>query len=147
MKGSLVKDESANKVRVSMHGDGAETPADAKAVETIVRPLEYAELSNGQGVTLCEVELVTGRSHQIRAHLAAAGHPLVCDSKYALDKFRELNRICKEATGLSTQLLHAYRVEFSQDISTYDALGYLAGRSFKRPMPGRFLDIFWTLYG
>lgn len=133
LTGGLVKDEDANKVRIIRDGDDIQDEG-AKEIETIVTPIEYMEFGDGFTATLCMVELVTGRSHQIRAHLADAGHPLIGDSKYSLRKYAALNEYCKRETGLTTQLLHAYRVE-------------IAGRTFKSPMPPRFADIFWKLYG
>ena len=72
LTGYLVKDERTNKVRVSK----VEKP-NSKYIETIVRPL----IANDK-YSLLEVELVTGRSHQIRAHLASIGHPVYGDPKY-----------------------------------------------------------------
>lgn len=141
LTGGLVKDEDANKVRIL---PGSQ---DGKEIETIVTPLEYCEFGDGYEATLCQVELVTGRSHQIRAHLASEGHPLIGDSKYALKKYRQLNEYCLRETGLSTQLLHAYRLDFNDSVKASASLGYLAGRSFKSPMPTRFAEIFWKLYG
>ena len=129
--GSLVKDEAANKVQILDSDDG-------RRVETIVRPLRILSLGNGLKATLCEVELVTGRSHQIRAHLASTGHPLIGDSKYAGRGAAEVNRYYRERFGLSTQLLHACRVEFSDSVSGYETLGYLAGKSFEAPVPAKF---------
>ncbi len=129
--GSLIKDEAVNKVKI-LDGDGG------KAVETIVRPLRVLSFVSGLKATLCEIELVTGRSHQIRAHLASTGHPLIGDSKYADRSSAEINRYMRERFGLSTQLLHACRIEFSGDISGSEVLGYLCGRAFEAPVPARF---------
>lgn len=132
--GSLVKDEAANKVSISDTGDG-------KDVETIVRPLEALSFGNGLRATLCEVELVTGRSHQIRAHLASTGHPLIGDSKYAGAAGAAVNRYVRERFGLTTQLLHAYRIDFLPAVSDCEALSHLAGRSFEAEAPARFAEI------
>ena len=59
--------------------------------------------------TLVEVELVTGRTHQIRVHFASIGHPLVGDEKYGdFESCRNVKRL----TGLESQFLHAYSLEF-----------------------------------
>ena len=57
---------------------------------------------------LIECQLETGRTHQIRAHLASEGHPLAGDMKYGQ---KEFNRYFHEKFHLNHQLLHAYRLQ------------------------------------
>ncbi|NCC75848.1 MAG: RluA family pseudouridine synthase [Clostridia bacterium] len=82
------------------------------------------------GETVCEldVELVTGRTHQIRAHLAHIGHPLLGDGKYGRNAY---NRFFKGRQGpLNRQQLFACQLVFSPDIRT-GRLARLAGKSFQ----------------
>ena len=137
--GSLVKDEAANKVKILDSG--------GKDVETIVRPLEILSFGNGLKATLCEVELMTGRSHQIRAHLSSTGHPLIGDSKYADRKAASVNSYVRDCFSLSTQLLHACRIEFSGRVRESGVLDYLAGKSFEAEAPARFREILLGLGG
>lgn len=97
LKGYLLKDEKTNKVTVKK-----ESFEGADYIETSYEPVEY----HGD-TTLLLVHLVTGRSHQIRAHLASIGHPILGDYKYGN---KSVNDNLKKATGISSQLLHAYRL-------------------------------------
>ena len=115
LTGYLVKDAEHNKVTV------AEKPVPGgKRIET-----RYRVLAEAAGNSLLEVELVTGRTHQIRAHMAYIGHPLLGDGKYGEN--REERR-----RGYKYQALYAYRLVF--DFKNDEGpLGYLAGRSFEIP--------------
>ncbi len=97
LTGYLVKDHKTNRVEVRPEGEG-------DFIETAYRPLEYF----GSG-TLLEVHLITGRSHQIRAHLASQGYPILGDEKYG---DRKLNQRLYQDTGIRGQLLNACRMEF-----------------------------------
>ena len=78
---------------------------DALPIETEYRPITVAN-----GYTELEVHLITGRSHQIRAHLASIGHPIIGDTKYGLQK---VNEDFQKELHLKSQLLHAYRIRFA----------------------------------
>lgn len=125
IKGYLVKDEKINTVSVS----GKEMP-DSQPIETEYRPLE--KLQNG---TLLEVHLITGRTHQIRAHLASEGYPIIGDYKYGDEK---INRYYKERYHLVSQLLHAYRMEMPK---AAEELEQLSGKVFVAPLPKKFEEI------
>ena len=111
LKGYLFKDAKKNKVFVT------DTPQPgSKSCQT-----NYKVLSSAGGLSLVECELITGRTHQIRAQFAHAGHPLLGDGKYGkLDKKYDRNY----------QALYSYKLTFC---FTTDAeeLAYLNGKSFQ----------------
>ncbi len=118
--GYLVKDERTNTVRLleetkdpgaaSDGGPGEKRPGDdvgeenGDLIETAYRPLAHFG-----DTTLLEAELITGRPHQIRVHLASVGHPILGDPKYG---DASLNRALRSGTGIRGQLLCACRMEF-----------------------------------
>ena len=110
LKGYLVKNELTNKVIIS------ETPIEQGAyIKTRFYPVQ--KLSD---MTYLEVELITGKTHQIRAHMASVGHPILMDYKYGDHKFNEKYKDRFPAQG---QLLHAYRLEFSKEESLLEGAG------------------------
>lgn len=84
---------------------------------------KYRVLKTGAANSLLEVELKTGRTHQIRAHLAYIGHPIIGDGKYGS------NRINREY-GQKHQLLHSYRLVFDFDDTDLHLLSYLNKKEF-----------------
>lgn len=110
IEGFLSKDEATNKVSITK----TETK-DSKPIKTAYRPISHI----GDDFTLLEIHLITGRTHQIRAHLASIGHPILGDNKYG-------NTIINKKNKVRGQLLHAYSIEFSD------------GRKFVCDLPGEF---------
>ena len=111
LKGYLFKDAKKNRVFVT------DTPqSGAKSCQT-----NYKVLTSTKDLSLVECELITGRTHQIRAQFAHAGHPLLGDGKYGkLDKRYDRNY----------QALYSYKLTF--DFTTdAGALEYLNGKSFR----------------
>ena len=113
--GYLRKDSEKNLVTVS------DTPLrGGKNIET-----RYRVLREKNGNSLLEVELVTGRTHQIRAHLAHIGHPLLGDGKYGKNR-------AEKGRGYKYQALYAYKLAFDP-VGEEGALSYLEGKSFEIP--------------
>ena len=105
LRAKMTKDETKNVVSVlSEEGEG-------KFMETVARPLLHSSWK-GREYTLTEVEILTGRTHQIRAHLAKAGYPVIGDVKYG---DRKVNAVMEKEFGLTTQLLHAYKLIFEPE--------------------------------
>lgn len=137
LRAKMTKDESRNLVSVlSEDGEG-------KLMETIARPLEYAQWK-GQSFTLVEVEILTGRTHQIRAHLAKAGYPLIGDVKYGN---RKVNILMEKEFGLTTQLLHAYRLVFRRLPLAEGEAGGAAEKTVEAQLPPDFVRIKDTIFG
>lgn len=100
IKGYLAKDERTNQVTISKTMTEGSSP-----IETAYEPID----SNGE-VTLLSVKLITGKSHQIRAHLASIGHPIIGDYKYGNPS---LNEAFRKKYNVKNQLLHAYSLTLS----------------------------------
>ncbi len=120
IEGWLKKDEKTN--RVFVHKD--EVP-ESQPIRTAYKPL-----FSGHGYTLLEVELITGRSHQIRAHLASIGHPIVGDPKYGDQR---INDEIMKKFGVRSQMLHAWRMVMPDSVP--EPLSYLSCKEFTAPMP------------
>lgn len=119
IEGYLWKNPATNKVIVS-----EEERPEAQFIITEYRPIRVFRNS-----TLLEVCLITGRSHQIRAHLSSVGHPVIGDYKYG---FRNINDRYRQRYGLKGQLLHSCRLELPQMKTPLEAL---SGKIFTADIP------------
>ncbi len=115
LSGYLLKDSAKNTVKVY----DKNPPRDAKEIRT-----KYRVLKEADGLSLLEVELLTGRTHQIRAHMAHIGHPLLGDGKYGINR-------ADRARGYKYQALYSYRLRFSFPEDCL--LSYLDGKTFTVP--------------
>ncbi len=113
LEGFLEKNESKNKVYLKSSREG-----DALSIKT-----RYRVISSKNNLSLIEVDLLTGRTHQIRAHMASIGHALLGDGKYgklAADK----------KLGFTRQALYSYKLTFNFKTDG-GILEYLNGKTFK----------------
>ena len=126
LKGLLVKDRQKNQVRILPETGNTlqNLPDQALPIET-----EYRVLASSGDISLLEIWLITGRSHQIRAHLASIGHPIIGDAKYGN---AEVNSRYRQRFGVKHQLLHAHRLVFPKLEGHFS---YLSGREFTAPLP------------
>jgi len=119
LKGYLTKDGDNNKVYLSdKHTDNS------SYIETIYKPVK----TNGI-VTMVEVQLVTGKTHQIRAHMASIGHPILGDKKY----------MASMKSAGKYQMLHAHRMIFSKMTGV---LSSLSGKTVEADLPNEYNKYF-----
>ena len=120
LEGYLLKDENSNQVKIFQR----ETEGAAHIIT------EYEPLYTEGETTLLKVTLVTGKSHQIRAHLSSIGHPIIGDPKYG---DRKVNAFFRETHGIKNQMLHAWKLTFPE---LPEPLDNLSGKSFEAEPAG-----------
>lgn len=138
LKGYLTKETERNRAKVISEEEYRKKvlmaePEEYHRIETVIKPLSY---SKEMDCTKLEILLVTGKSHQIRAHLSEIGHPVLGDIKYGWKPKR------REEMGLKYQLLHAHKVEFPKTEGEFD---YLSEKVVTAPLPELF-DNLWNSF-
>ncbi len=124
--GFLRKEEGTNQVRIF--------PKEVEGSQPI--RTRYCPLAHNGAYTLISVALLTGRTHQIRAHLASIGHPIVGDYKYGV---QSVNARALRRYGIRSQLLHSWKLDLPELPQPFEGV---SGRSFTAPVPEEFLTIF-----
>ena len=132
IKGYLTKDEKTNKVYLSRQKSGG---IQSRLPEGLPIETEYVPIAWSKEMTLLKVHLITGRTHQIRAHLAGTGHPLLGDYKYGNKNW---NDRYKKGWKIEDQVLHAYQLTLPV---MKKELENLSGKTFYAKVP----ETFWKL--
>lgn len=120
----LLKNDNHNTVKI--YQDKVE------GADYIKTAYEVLEVKGGH--SLLKVELITGKSHQIRAHLSFLGYPVIGDGKYGLKSENTSYR----RMGLNSQFLHSYEIQFPKLEGEF---AYLSGKSFKADLPVRLKKV------
>ncbi|BDR72090.1 RluA family pseudouridine synthase [Clostridium tetani] len=118
-KAHIVKDEKSNKSYIHK-----EPKKNSKEIEMEVKTIQTCGT-----YSLLEIQLITGRSHQIRAHLSSLGNPIVGDKKYGSKK---LNSFFYNKYGVDYQYLYAYKLIFR---NCTDKLRYLENKTIAEALP------------
>lgn len=130
--GYLYKDTGRNQVTV--YHQEADIP-DWQKQNAVYIDTAFQSIRTVNDITLLEVQLFTGKTHQIRAHLSALGHPIIGDAKYG---DADVNQAYARM-GVRHQLLHAHKLVFP--VSHDRTFEHLSGKVLECPLPAVFDDL------
>src|SRR2546421_5675770 len=128
-KGRFQKERGTVAVRLPEHQQTFASKQ-ARGVNLQEAVTHYSKVAGGSDATLLELSIETGRTHQIRRHLAAIGHPVVGDSRYGDFVF---NRRARASMGLRRMFLHSSRLALQHPITGKRL-------AFSAPLPGELSD-------
>ncbi|MDF1616353.1 RluA family pseudouridine synthase [Petrocella sp. FN5] len=123
LKDYIQKDHNHNKVRIDPEGE--------LMIHTLVKPIRW-----NASFTELEIEIKTGKTHQIRVHLASIGHPIIGDNKYGNT---HINHSLKQKYDINHQLLHAYSYQFIEGDIKLDNMRYY------KPFIADYPDLYNTI--
>jgi 23S rRNA pseudouridine955/2504/2580 synthase len=129
-KGRFQKERGSIDLRLSEHQQTANSK-EQRGVNMQDALTHWKKLAGGPEATLLEVEIETGRTHQIRRHLAAIGHSVVGDSKYGDFPF---NRQCARTYGLKRMFLHSLQLTIAHPITKKQLV-------FRAPLPRELAEV------
>ena len=123
----LSKEKSTNKVNILTDLVDGKIPVKSadkySVIKTGIFPVTCVSIPELGDVTMLEIDLITGKSHQIRAHLSALGYPIAGDPKYGDKDFnKRFSAICRVSSdigakdGYISQFLHSYKIVFDGSI-------------------------------
>lgn len=142
IRGFLAKKKNHNQVTVYESLSAAEKNSGERPayIETRYEPVATGQFQD-MWFSLLLVKLVTGKTHQIRAHLDSIGHSIIGDGKYGL---KSVNALVKREFGLKNQLLHACLLKFPEQDCGLEAL---AGKEIRAELPDVFYEAGVRLFG
>ena len=126
LEGYLIKNERTNTVQITKN----ESDKNASYIKT-----RYYPIRQFRDRTLVEAELITGKTHQLRIHMASIGHPLLGDYKYG---DRNWNNQYKQQYHIDSQLLYACRLETPKLEAPLSSFGE---RAIEAPVPEVFIKL------
>lgn len=149
--GYITKDAEDNTARVITQEEWKSLDDAARAVYVPI-DTEFMPVAAGEHVTLVKVHLITGKTHQIRAHLKSIGYPIAGDYKYGDDTF---NKVMKEKYRIKSQMLHAcelvipaavYRLKDVRNLHTADkkilsSIKDSKNQVIRTPIPDEFITV------